>query len=110
MVSTDPKRRDSLFAGASQTLISDPDILLMVAVQSRMMLPIDSQASLPLPLSLSGVYLTGCDKVIYGGINRACSHRKRPPSKCHFLTAKGAIKIFSRQGAKWESCDVLYHA
>lgn len=45
---------------------------------SQMMLPIDSQASLPLPLSLSRVYLTGCDKVIYDGIKTELAHTVSP--------------------------------
>lgn len=58
--------------------MGDLDILVMVAVQSQMMLPVDSQASLPLPQSLSGVYLTGCDKVIYGGIKTELAHTVSP--------------------------------
>ncbi len=57
---------DSQLIGAFQSLIGDLDILLMVAVQSLTMLP--------LPLSLRRVYLTGRDKVIYGGIKTHPAH------------------------------------
>lgn len=52
------------------------------------------------PASATGVYLTGCDKVIYGGIKTELAHTISSQVNVAF-NSQGSNKT-SRQRIKWE--------